>query len=80
MTKRELLELHFDNTPADLAKAMCVTKQAVNGWPMDGDIPKYRELLWRKSIRPKLKSIKKMIRQGKSSDEIKAYVLGLEVA
>lgn len=50
MTLKEALK-HFENKSA-LAKALGISKQAVNNWAEDGPIPEARELKLRYEILP----------------------------
>ena len=50
MTKREALK--YFKTAVQLAKVLGITKQAVNGWPMDGEIPELRSMQLKHEIIP----------------------------
>lgn len=54
MTLADVLP-YFDGSKAALARALGVTRQAINGWPLDEPIPEMRELQLRYQILPALK-------------------------
>ncbi len=56
MTLKEALK-HFD-TKADLARALGISKQAVNRWDMEDQIPELRALTLKHEILPSLKKPK----------------------
>ena len=51
ITLNEVLPF-FDNNKAELARALKISRQAINGWQTDGPIPEVQELKLRYEILP----------------------------
>lgn len=53
ITLAEILP-HFDGNRAALARALGITRQAINAWPVDGPIPERQELRLRYEVLPEV--------------------------
>ena len=53
MTKREALK--YFKTQVELAKSLGISKQSVNQWPMDDEMPELRALKLKYEIIPQIR-------------------------
>ena len=68
-TKRELLE-QFDGIPSHIGVAFGISRQAINSWGLNEDIPELRQMKWDIFIEPNITLVRNLICKGYSHEEI----------